>query len=287
MLVDLHAHIHFNIFKDDADEVIRRAQEAGVFMVAPSTKLAISRRAIEFGEKYRGLVFPAIGLHPIHTKPTIFDPDEEEAGGDHASRTSNETFEMNEWLLLAKHPLVVAIGETGLDYVKRLEITEDDRKHQENILRQQLELALEVTKPVILHCRDGQVDGLKRNAHQDMLAILKEYVPRGLRGVSHCFSGNKAQAQEYMQLGFGLSFTGMITYNGAWDRIIKDAPLYKLFTETDSPYLTPVPHRDERNEPVNVKYVVEHISGVKNTSFEEVAEQTVLNAKKMFNLPIQ
>ncbi len=283
MLVDLHAHIHFNIFKDDADEVIRRAQDAGVFMVAPSTKFSTSKKAIEFAKKYEGLIFAAVGLHPLYTKPTKHDPDEDDESDD---KNIVEDLNIDLWHPLALDPSVVAIGECGLDYIGRLNVSEKDRMCQEDIFRDQLELALEVNKPVILHCRDGEVDGVKRNAHNDMLNILKDYVPRGLKGVSHCYSGNSQQAQEYIKLGFGLSFTGLITYNGAWDKIIKETPLESIFTETDSPYLTPVPHRGERNEPSNVRYVAEHIAKIKEISFERGAEQTSLNAKNLFNLPI-
>ena len=283
MLVDLHAHVHFNIFKNDVDEVIRRAREAGVFMIAPSTKLSTSQKAVEFAEKYKGLIFAAVGLHPLYTKPTQHDPDEDDEPAD-----KNIIEDCNIDLLhpLAIEPYVVAIGECGLDYIQRLNVSQQDRARQEDILRDQLELALEVKKPVILHCRDGEVGGEKRKAHNDMLAILKEYAPRGLKGVSHCYSGNMEQAQEYIKLGFGLSFTGLITYNNAWDKIIKEIPLESIFTETESPYLTPVPHRGERNEPVNVRFVAEHIAKTKEISVDKVAEQTSQNAKNMFNLPI-
>lgn len=286
MLVDLHTHIQFNIFKDDADKVINRAKEAGVFMVAPSTKLSTSRAAIEIAKKYPKRVFAAVGLHPLYTKPlSYYDPDEDiNPNAEEIMQDFN--INIDRWHPLAVDPSVVAIGEIGLDYIERLEVSGKDRELQEEILREQIALALIVDKPVILHCRDGVVDGIKKNAHDDMISILKEYAPRGLKGVSHCFSGNEMQAQEYIKLGFGLSFTGLITYNGAWDKIIKESPLENIFTETDSPYLTPVPHRGERNEPVNVRYVAEHIAKIKEISFEQVAEKTSQSAKQLFNLRI-
>ena len=139
MLIDKHAHVHFNIFKNDADKVIRRACEAGVFIVAPSTKLNTSRSAIAFAEKYKGIVFPAIGMHPLYTKESAHDPDEDEF----AYQEKPGNFDLEAWRKLALDEAVVAIGEIGLDYVKRLELTAGERDFQESIFRQQLELALE------------------------------------------------------------------------------------------------------------------------------------------------
>ena len=284
MLVDIHAHIQFDIFSADEADILSRAKSEGVYIVAPSTKLTTSRKAITFARKHKGLVFAAVGLHPLYANEAPYDPHEEI--DPQTAAVSGEEYDVSLWRPLAEDPSVVALGEVGLDYIKRLTVGHEERRRQEEVLRQQLELALEVQKPVILHCRDGEVAGAKRNAHDDMLAVIAEYVPRGLRGVSHCFSGNKIQAKEYMRLGFGLSFTGLVTYNGAWDKIIAASPLEMLFTETDSPYLTPVPHRGERNEPAYVRFVAEHIAKIKELSPERVSQQTAFNATMLFGLPL-
>lgn len=283
MLIDIHAHVQFNAFKDDADEVIKRAKDAGVKMVAPSSQESTARRGIEYAEKYPEDIWAATGLHPIHLKPACLDPSEGEGP---EFQTRGERFQEETWREFAKHPKVVGLGEVGLDYIERLEITKEDRKLQEDVYRKQIELALEVKKPIIQHCRSGKVDGKKRSAHEDALRIVEEYVPKGLTGVAHCFSGNLAQARRYIELGFYLSFTGLITYVDQWDELIREIPLERICVETDIPYMTPVPHRGERNEPQYVRYVAEHIAKLKGVSFDAVAAQTTQNAKTLFSLPI-
>ncbi|MBI4133808.1 MAG: TatD family hydrolase [Candidatus Terrybacteria bacterium] len=283
MLVDIHAHVQFSAFREDADEVIRRAIEAGVKMIAPSSEIRTARRAIDYAEKYPDDIWAAVGLHPIHLKAVRFDGGGEDSP---AFETYGARYDEAEWRPLAEHPRTVALGEVGLDYVDRLLVSEEDRALQEATYRQQLDLALELKKPVIQHCRSGPVAGKPRDAHDDALAILADYIPRGLRGVAHCYSGTLEQARRYLELGFSLSFTGLITYNAAWDEVIREAPLEHVMVETDIPYMTPVPHRGKRNEPTYVRYVAEHIAGLKGVSAEEVAAQTTENAKRLFALPI-
>lgn len=281
MLVDIHAHIQFNAFKDDAEEVIARAKKAGVFMVAPSSQIDTSRRAIEYAKKYPGRIWAAVGLHPIHLKPAYFDPSEEGAA---PFATRVEEFDVDAYRDLAETPEVVGIGETGLDYAEKLQVNEEDRDTQEKVFEEQLVLALDLEKPVIVHCRDGVVDGAPRSAHDDVLRILTYYADKGLLGVSHCFSGTLAQAQQYLDLGFRLSFTGLITFNHSWDEVIRYAPLEGITVETDAPYMTPEPHRGKRNEPAFVRYVAERIAELKDISYEEVARQTMENARALFGL---
>lgn len=298
MLVDVHAHIQFNAFKDDADEVIKRAIDADVCMVAPSSQISTSQRSIEYAEKYPGKIFAGVGLHPIHLKPAYFDPSEEGAPAFH---TRVEEFSYGTYKKLAEDPRVVAIGETGLDYAEKLGVGERDREKQEELFRKQIELALEVNKSIVQHTRNGMAGGSKRDAHEDALRVISEYVTpprgngaslapkwggRGLRGVAHCYSGNLEQAKRYVELGFYVSFTGLITFVDTWEEVIKQIPLAHILTETDCPYMTPVPHRGKRNEPVYVKYVAEKIAEIKGISFEEVAEQTTQNAKTLFNLSL-
>ena len=281
MLVDIHGHIQFSAFKNDADEVITRAINQGVYIIAPSSQLSTSKRAIAYAEKYPGKIFAGVGLHPIHLKPAHFDPSEGEAL---AFQTHGEQYDETVWRPLAENSRVVALGEVGLDYIERLELSEQDRGMQEEVFRKEIELALSVNKPIIQHCRSGLVASKFRDAHDDAPRIIAEYVPKGLRGVAHCYSGNIEQAKKYLDLGFHLSFTGLITFNNSWDEVIKMAPLERLMVETDCPYMTPVPHRGKRNEPMYVRYIAEKIAELKGLSFEKVAEQTTKNAKQLFNL---
>ena len=280
-LIDIHGHVQFSAFKDDADEVIKRALDQGVYIIAPSSQLSTSKRAIAYAEKYPGKIFAGVGLHPIHLKPAHFDPSEGEAP---AFQTHGEQYDETVWRPLAENSRVVALGEVGLDYIERLELLEKDREIQEEVFRKEIELALSVNKPIIQHCRSGLVASKFRDAHDDALRIIAEYVPKGLRGVAHCYSGNIEQAKKYLDLGFHLSFTGLVTFNNSWDEVIKTAPLERLMVETDCPYMTPVPHRGKRNEPMYVRYIAEKIAELKGLSFEKVAEQTTKNAKQLFNL---
>lgn len=289
MLVDVHAHIQFKAFKDDADEVIGRARDAGVKMVCPSSESKTSKRAIEYAERYPKDVWAAVGLHPIHLKPQEVDVKEDAAL---SYETYGDRFNTGKWRRLAEHPRVVAIGETGFDYDKRFVISSRDRDIQEEVYRQQIELALSLGKPIIQHCRSGFVDGVARDANDDALRVLGGYAPLGLRGVIHCYSGTMEQARRYLDLGFFLSFTGLITYNAQWDAVIRSAPLDRMMVETDCPYLTPEPVRSKpeqglkgkRNEPVYVHYVAERIAGLKGAVFEDVATQTTANAREVFGI---
>lgn len=281
MLFDIHAHVQFNAFKDDADEVITRARDAGVYMVAPSSELSTSLRSIEYAKKYPGLIWAGVGMHPIHLKG--LEHDESELSSDAIAH-----FEKEKFAVLAQDPHVVGIGEIGLDYIDRLKVSEQDRAMQEQVFRDQIEIALANNKPIIQHCRSGMVDEQARDAHEDALAILSAYFLSGkkVRGVAHCYSGNLDQARRYLTLGFSISFTGLITFNQTWDDVIKGIPIERIMTETDCPYMTPVPFRGQRNEPAYVKYVAQRIAMIKEASFEEVAAQTSLNAKNLFKLSI-
>ena len=281
MLFDVHAHVQFNAFKDDSDEVIKRAEKHGVYMIAPSSQGTTSERALEYAEKYPGRVWAGVGLHPIHLKPAFFDPSEEGAPAFH---TRVEEFSIESYRHLAIQPSVVAIGETGLDYADRLEVAEADRKKQEELFRKQIELAIEVKKPIIQHVRSGKVEGVSRDAHEDALRIISEYTPRGLRGVAHCYSGDLPQAKRYLELGFYISFTGLITFVDTWENVIRELPSNRILSETDCPYMTPEPHRGKRNEPMYVEYVVRKIAQIKGGSFEEVARQTSENAQTLFRI---
>jgi len=190
-------------------------------------------------------------------------------------------------LNLAKNKKVVGIGECGLDF-HRIENQASEKSKvesfkvkQREVFIKHLELAKEVNKPIIIHCRD---------AHNDLLEIFNLAV-KPPSGVMHFFTGNLEQAKKYIELGFYISFSGVITFPprkgeivGAYDEIIKNIPLEKILIETDCPYVAPVPHRGKRNEPQYVKYVAHKIAEIRGVSFEEVAEQTTKNAKKLFGI---
>lgn len=252
MYIDTHSHLNFKAFASDYDSAILRAQKAGVEkIIIVGSNLETSKKAVEIAKNY-DFVYAAVGLHPIHT--------------------IDEKFDETAFLKLAKEKKVVAIGETGLDYYHgRTNISD-----QQAVFLKHLGLANVVGKPVILHSRD---------AGQDMLSILMTQTPLP-KGVFHCFSEDWQFAKVILDLGFYISFTGIITFskNYANLEVVKNMPLEKIMIETDSPLLTPEPHRGKRNEPAYVIEVAKKIAELRKIPVEEVENQTTKNAIELFKL---
>ena len=289
-LIDTHCHVHFNAYKEDSDEVIQRSLDAGVLMITVGTQTDTSRKAVEVANKYDG-VWAAVGLHPNHLcEQEFMDPSEVEEIA--TVKTRCEKFDPEVYRELAKDPKVVAIGEFGLDYFHLPEQFDRDEliKDQKESMRVHLDLADELDLPVIIHSRDS---------HDDQIELLKEYVEAGKltrRGVIHCYTGTLEQAEKYFELGFMISFTGIITFPPKRSEIsagkeltqiqevVKQVPLDKIMVETDAPYLSPVPERGKRNEPAYVQHVAEKIAELKGVSIEEVTEATNKNAQTLFQI---
>ncbi len=289
MLIDAHAHLNFNAYKKDVDEVIRRSLENNVWMINIGTNYETSKKAIELAEKYEKGVYATIGLHPIHLETGLVkiknDIEEVEV------KTREEEFDYERYKELAKSERVMAIGEFGLDYYWRPKTTKKKelfKQKQKDLLLKQLELAKELNLPAIFHCR---------MAHDDLIKILNTKYPAPEpsvrygagkilntrpRGVVHCFTGTWEQAEDYMRMGFYLGFNGII-FKLNLDEIIKKTPLGRILIETDCPYLTPNPMTG-RNEPLYVKYVAEKIAEIKKLSFEEIAKITTKNAQELFKI---
>lgn len=273
MLIDTHAHINFNAYKDDGDEVVKRALEQEVWMINVGSEKKTSQRAVAYAQKYEQGVFAAVGLHPGSLSSQEIDAkigDKEVV----KMKTFAQEFDYEYYKNLAQDRKVVAIGEIGLDYYRNTATKE----LQKEVLLEQLSLAEETGKPVLLHCRE---------AHEDLLKILRTWTLVGnksLRGVIHSFSGRWSQAQEYLKMGFYLGFNGIITFARDYDRVVKEMPLDRLLLETDCPYLTPEPFRGKRNEPRYVKFVAQKVAELKSVSLEEVAEATTKNAKGLFEI---
>jgi TatD DNase family protein len=292
--IDTHCHIHFQAYKEDMDAIVKRSLEAGVGMITVGTQSTTSKNGIDLAERYDG-VWCTIGLHPNHLHAQDFFDDNElpppvtegkgeavlsKHDGPAHIHTRAERFDWDYYRELAKHPKVVAIGELGLDYYRvppgvDLESLKQDQKDQ---AREQIRFATEVDKPVVIHCRD---------AHADQAELLREEIDRGglaRRGVIHCFTGTAEEAAVYAELGFYVSFTGIVTFGKNVMAAAKVIPLSQIMIETDSPYLTPAPHRGRRNEPVNVEHVAAKIAELKDISVEEVAKVTTENAVRLFGL---
>ena len=249
---DTHAHYDSGKFNADREEVLRAAHESGVALVVdPGDCAATSARAVAIAQEY-DFVYAAVGWHP------------EEAAG-----WTDDSLEQIR--ALAAQPKVCAIGEIGLDYYWDA----STKATQESMLRAQLELALELDLPVIVHDRE---------AHGDSLAIVKEYP--ALRGVFHCYSGSVEMARELLALGWYLGFDGPVTYKNARKtvEVAEIVPLDRILIETDSPYMSPVPLRGKRNDSRNVYYIAEKLAQIKGMTTEELARLTIENGKSLFGI---
>ncbi len=254
MLVDTHTHIQMRQFAADRASVISSALAEGITrMIVPGIDVATSRDAIALAQAHPGQIFAAVGTHP-HDASTL-TPE--------ALNAERE---------LSARPEIVAIGEIGLDYYRNL----SPRDVQREALVAQFALARERALPVILH---------NRESHEDMVALLRAH-GQGLRGVFHCFIGDRKMAQDALDLGFYLSFAGPLTYpkNDELRAVAAWAPLDRILVETDSPYLTPPPFRGKRNEPRHVALVARGLAEARGQPFEEVAAATTANAHALFGL---
>lgn len=278
LLIDTHAHVNFNDFKNDYKEVIKRALDDGIWMINVGSERKTSERAIKMAEEHEEGVYAAVGLHPSHLIEQ--DVEYEENGELVKYKSKPEEFDYGFYLNLAKNKKAVGIGECGLDYYHNPQSQISNLKNknwkekQKEVFTKHLKLAKEVNKPIIIHCR---------NAHDDLLEILRleAELPSG---VMHFFTGTFEQAKNYIDLGFHISFSGVITFTQTYDEAVKNIPLEKMLIETDCPYATPVPHRGKRNEPAYVKYVAQKIAEIKGLSFDEAATQTTRNAKELFGI---
>jgi len=274
MIIDTHSHLNFKAYKNDLDEVMKRTLQEDVWMINVGTKYETSKQAIELAEKYNEGVYAAIGMHPIYASAEFqkikTDPEE----GDFLIKEEN--FEKEKYLELAQSKKVVAIGEIGLDHYYKPKTNtklEQFKNKQKKIFLQQLDLSEELNLPVIIHCR---------MAHQDLINILKQ--KNQIKGVIHCFTGTLEEAQEYIKLGFYIGINGII-FKFNIDEVIKNIPIENILVETDCPYLTPPAEgKNTRNEPIFIKHVIQKIADLRKISFDEVADKTTENAKKLFRI---
>jgi TatD DNase family protein len=274
-LFDTHAHVNFNAFKDDADEVLKKSLVEGVFVVNVGSQFSTSKRAVEMAHKYDG-VYAAVGLHPVQLKAGTIEYQDDYELDKTEIITTGESFDWEKYLELAKDEKVVAIGEVGLDY-HHFETGDDIeamKTKQKEVLIKFIGLANEVRKPVMLHCWDG---------YADLLEILQKY-PVAKKGIVHSFIGSYKTAVQFIELGYKIGLNGIITYSESYDKLIRETPLEDIVLETDCPYLTPVPHKGERNVPAYVKLVAAKIASVKNITADEVAKATTQSAKSILNI---
>ena len=278
--IDIHTHVNFAVFDEDREEVVRRAQDAGVLMMNVGTQKDTCLKALDIAEKYDNC-YACIGLHPVHTSKSFHDEKEiGEGGKEFTSR--GEEFDYEYYLELAKHPKVLAIGETGLDYYHKdseeetSEQRDENAERQKKTFREHIRLAEEVGKPLMIHARPskGTMD-----AYDDVIEILKDC---NVRANFHFFVGDIATAQKILDLGCTMSFDGPITFARDYDDLIRFLPLESIMVETDAPYAAPIPHRGKRNEPFYVVEIAKAIASIRGEDENIVREKLLENSKKMF-----
>jgi TatD DNase family protein len=254
MLIDTHTHLYDEKFDEDRDLMIARAIEQGIEkMYLPNCNSETIAGMLEVEKKYPTNCFAMMGLHPCYVKEDV----------------ENELNIVKEWL---DKRTFCAIGEIGLDYYWDKTFA----SQQQQAFRTQIEWSIEFKVPIVIHTRE---------ATQDTLSIVKEYVPKGVKGVFHCFSGSYETAQQIIDMGFYLGIGGVLTYKKAGlQEVVQKVDLKHLVLETDAPYLTPTPHRGKRNESAYTRFVAEKLAELKATDIKEVAEITTANAMKLFQL---
>ena len=261
MLIDSHAHLDTPAFDADRDEVIARARAAGVELFLEIAGSDVAKGSLDTGialAEQHEFIYAAVGLHPHEA--SLYDDDLEQ-----------------KFLQLTQHPKVIGWGEIGLDYY----YDHSPRDVQQSVFRRQLELALQIRMPVIIHTRD---------AEDDTIQLLREawFASGGgaVGGIIHCFTGTQKLADAALELGFMISFSGVVTFKKADElrAIATSVPLDKLLVETDCPYLAPVPYRGKRNEPAYVKETATFLAALRGISFEEIARLTSENFKRLFQL---
>lgn len=254
-MIDTHAHIYLEQFKEDLPEAMERLRNQGVERVLmPNIDSTSIDAMLEVEQQYPDTCVSMMGLHPCSVNADF----------------QKELYLVEEWL--GKRDFL-AVGEIGTD----LYWDKTFYDHQVEAFNIQCELALKHDLPIVIHCRDS-ID--------ETIALTRPFSEKGLKGVFHCFTGDLEQAHQIIELGFKLGIGGVATFkNGGMDKVLPHVDIAYLVLETDSPYLSPVPHRGKRNEPAYVRLVAERLVALKGLSFQEVVRQTTANACELFKLP--
>ncbi len=266
--IDIHSHLNFKDYKGDLDAVLKRMEENGVATIVVGTDLESSREAVELAEKNEN-IFACIGAHPADDRSFVFDE--------------------KDFLPFVQKAKCVAVGECGLDYFRLDKLfansreLENEKERQKKEFIKQIEFSIKYKKPLMLHLRDS-VDA---SAYDDAFNILESYllnhesIPRGN---CHFFAGTLEQAKKFIDLGFTLSFTGVITFAREYEGLVKGVPLDMIHSETDSPFASPIPYRGKRNEPSYVIEIVKKIAEIKGEDIEKVRTKLLENARKTFQI---
>lgn len=270
--LDAHTHVHFPAYDGDREAVMERATQANVAMITVGTQRDTSVSAVSFAQKYQQ-VWAAVGLHPSHTTASYHDEKELsslQAAGMKAA--DGEVFDVDFYTKLAQDQKVVAIGECGLDYFR---LPEDSKSKQKEAFFAQIDVSRTVGKPLMIHCRD---------AFGDLINILESVRHNLLPGVIHFFTGTQDNAKKLLDIGFSFTFGGVVTFTDAYADVVKYIPIDRILSETDAPYVAPVPYRGRRNEPAFVVETVKKLAELKCVSVEDMKDQIYKNVARIFKI---
>ncbi|HSE35412.1 MAG TPA: TatD family hydrolase [Candidatus Paceibacterota bacterium] len=261
--IDIHSHVNDARFDDDRDAVLERMRAEDIATIAVGTDRAMSEKAVALADVHSD-IWATIGLHPTDN--------------------TREDLDDAAYAKLAAHPRVVAIGECGLDYHWPAHDgwpggEEEEKQRQHDVFTRQIAVAERAGKPLMIH---GRPTPRTMDAYEDILAILAEHP--AVVGDVHFFVGDEAIAKRFLDRGFTLSFTGVLTFTHDYDAVVKFAPLDRIHAETDAPYVAPIPFRGKRNEPVYVLETIRAIARIRGEDLDRVAAALVENAKRLFHL---
>ena len=259
MFIDSHCHLNYKDYAEDLISVVKRARNVSVIAcIVPGSSITTSQKAVELSRQFGGTLFAAVGCHPYEVMKY---PDLKEI----------------EQLIKNNKESVVAIGECGLDYHPFEGFDAVGKKMEQKMLfEEHLLLALKYDLPVIIHCRD---------AFDEIFSVI-DTLPKIPRAVFHCFTGGLSDVREIVKRNMFVGFDGNVTYSKHLSMIIPEIPLERMLLETDSPYLTPVPHRGTRNEPKHIPIIAKRIAELTQNRLERVEEQTTKNVLSLFRIPI-
>lgn len=258
---DIHSHLYFPDFDKDREKEIEKMKKEGIATIVIGTDLASSKECVRLAKEHEN-IFACIGQHPGDLKPdSVFD--------EHLRKLANDK-------------KVVAIGECGLDYFRMEGDDHELKLIQKTVFEYHVDLALDLNKPLMIHIRDkkGSYD-----AYLDALQILEHHfkISGGeLKGNVHFFAGNKDILQRFINIGFSVSFTGVITFTSDYDELVQLTPLDLLLAETDAPFVTPAPHRGKRNSPLYVPIIIERMAELRGESAETIKKALFDNTLRHF-----
>jgi TatD DNase family protein len=271
--IDTHTHVNLSAFDADREDVLARALRAGVSMINVGTKFSTSKAAVDIASVHEHCT-ATVGLHPVQTVPGLHDEDEVGEGGK-PFISKGEVFDYDAMKTLASNPNVVAIGECGLDYYHT---TPESEKVQREAFIAQIHLANELKKPLVLHIRNGK--DTSKNAYKDVGEIIKSEAK--VVGNAHFFCGSVDDARLYLNMGYSVSFTGVVTFTRDYDEVVRYVPDDMIHAETDAPYVSPKPYRGQRNEPAYVVEVAKKLAEIRGVEEAIFADQLLRNAKQLY-----